>query len=329
MVKSADPDIQLLAALADPTRMEILRELAGAPEVCACDFTDCCSVSQPTISHHLKVLRDAGAVVSERRGNWVFYRIAPNLIERLGGIAQGLVPGGMIPAAALARPRIRAGRRGAAASVGRPRPPPAARSGELDPGECALLQLERGRPPATMPAPLKSGSWPTSITDATPGSSCPTSSVNGPSEKPPASRSSVIGAAWIRRPTRLAVSTARSRGEVTTHVRAQPEVVEQAAEALGLLPALARQRPIPVVALPGQRIAGVGVAQQIDRERSGRGVVGLRGGRRAGRRVSWLAAARLESASLGPAGPGTGVASVGETGVCMSVTSVHLRGRSG
>jgi ArsR family transcriptional regulator len=102
MVKSADPDIQLLAALADPTRMEILRELAGAPEVCACDFTDCCNVSQPTVSHHLKVLRDAGAVLSERRGNWVFYRIAPNLMERLGGIAQGFVPGGpMLQVAAL------------------------------------------------------------------------------------------------------------------------------------------------------------------------------------------------------------------------------------
>jgi ArsR family transcriptional regulator len=101
MAKSLDPDIQLLAALADPTRMEILRELAGSPEVCACDFMSCCNVSQPTISHHLKVLRDAGAVTSERRGNWVFYAIAPNLTERLGGIAQGLIPGGLIPAASL------------------------------------------------------------------------------------------------------------------------------------------------------------------------------------------------------------------------------------
>ena len=95
MAKSTDPDIQLLAALADPTRLEILRELAGAPEVCACDFTSCCDVSQPTVSHHLRVLRDAGAVTSERRGNWVFYKIAPNLNERLGTIAQGLVPGGL------------------------------------------------------------------------------------------------------------------------------------------------------------------------------------------------------------------------------------------
>lgn len=113
MAKSSDPDIQLLSALADPTRLEILRELAGSSEVCACDFTSCCDVSQPTISHHLKVLRDAGIVTSERRGNWVFYRIAPNLIERLGGIARTLVPGGIIPVAAL-RPADRAVRSSAA-----------------------------------------------------------------------------------------------------------------------------------------------------------------------------------------------------------------------
>jgi DNA-binding transcriptional ArsR family regulator len=97
MAKSSDPDIQLLAALGDTTRMEILRELASAPEVCACDFTTCCDVRQPTVSHHLKVLRDAGAVTSERIGNRVYYRIAPNLTERLTRIAQGLAPGGLIP----------------------------------------------------------------------------------------------------------------------------------------------------------------------------------------------------------------------------------------
>jgi ArsR family transcriptional regulator len=116
MAKSTDPDILLLAALADPTRLEIMRQLAGSAEVCACDFTECCGVSQPTISHHLKVLRDAGAVVSERRASWVFYRIAPNLIERLGGIAQTLVPGGIIPAAALVATR---GSSNAAAAAGR------------------------------------------------------------------------------------------------------------------------------------------------------------------------------------------------------------------
>lgn len=92
--RSTDPDIQLLAALADPARMEILRELAGSSEVCACDLTTCCDVRQPTVSHHLKVLRDAGAVRSERRGNRVYYWISPDLNDRLARIAQTIVPGG-------------------------------------------------------------------------------------------------------------------------------------------------------------------------------------------------------------------------------------------
>ena len=117
MTKSTDPDIQLLAALADETRMEILRELSGAPEVCACDFMSCCDVSQPTISHHLKVLRDAGAVLSERRGSWVYYRIAPTLQDRIRLITQGLVPGGLIPLASL--------RRTGPAMAERPTPSPA------------------------------------------------------------------------------------------------------------------------------------------------------------------------------------------------------------
>ena len=118
MAKSTDPEIQLLAALADPTRLEILRQLAGSAEVCACDFTSCCGVSQPTVSHHLKVLRDARVVTSERRGSWVFYRIAPNLIERLSGIAGTLVPGGITPAA-----RILAARRRRELPQVRPIPP--------------------------------------------------------------------------------------------------------------------------------------------------------------------------------------------------------------
>lgn len=103
MARTTDPDVQLLSALADPTRLGIMRELAGSNEVCACDFTSCCDVSQPTVSHHLKVLREAGAVLSERRGNWVFYRIAPDLQERLARIAGALVPGGLIPLASLQR----------------------------------------------------------------------------------------------------------------------------------------------------------------------------------------------------------------------------------
>lgn len=103
--KTADPDVRLLQALADPTRLAIVRELAGNAEVCACDFTTCCDVGQPTVSHHLKVLREAGVVVSERRGSWIFYRLAPNVADRLGGIARGLVPGGLIPVGELTRRR--------------------------------------------------------------------------------------------------------------------------------------------------------------------------------------------------------------------------------
>jgi len=103
MARTSNPDIKLLAALADATRLEIMRELAGSSEVCACDFTSCCDVSQPTVSHHLRVLREAGAVVSERRGSWVFYRIAPDLQERLAAIAGTVTPGGLVPLASLRR----------------------------------------------------------------------------------------------------------------------------------------------------------------------------------------------------------------------------------
>jgi DNA-binding transcriptional ArsR family regulator len=91
-----DPDVRLMAALADPTRLAIVRQLAGSAETCACDFTSCCDVGQPTISHHLRVLREAGLVTSERRGQWIWYRLAPETAERLGGIARSLVPGGLI-----------------------------------------------------------------------------------------------------------------------------------------------------------------------------------------------------------------------------------------
>lgn len=93
-----DPDVRLLSALADPTRLAIVRQLAAETETCACDFTSCCDVGQPTVSHHLRVLREAGVVTSERRGQWIFYRLAPDAAERLTGIARDLVPGGLIPA---------------------------------------------------------------------------------------------------------------------------------------------------------------------------------------------------------------------------------------
>ena len=91
-----DPEVRLLSALADPTRLAIVRQLAQDVETCACDFTACCDVGQPTVSHHLRVLREAGVVTSERRGQWIFYRLAPDTAERLGAVARTLVPGGLI-----------------------------------------------------------------------------------------------------------------------------------------------------------------------------------------------------------------------------------------
>jgi len=89
-MKSADPDVLLLAALADPTRLSIVRQLASEQAVCACDFTECCNVSQPTISHHLKVLREAGVIATQRRGTNVFCSLAPSFTDRFAGIGRSL-----------------------------------------------------------------------------------------------------------------------------------------------------------------------------------------------------------------------------------------------
>jgi ArsR family transcriptional regulator len=70
-------------ALADPARVALVNRLAGAGEVCVCDLTDELGLSQPTVSHHLRRLRDAGLVEAERRGTWAYYRLVPGAIERL------------------------------------------------------------------------------------------------------------------------------------------------------------------------------------------------------------------------------------------------------
>ena len=70
-------------ALADPTRVAILNQLACCEECCVCDLTATFDLTQPTISHHLKVLREVGLVESEDRGTWAYYRLVPDAIERL------------------------------------------------------------------------------------------------------------------------------------------------------------------------------------------------------------------------------------------------------
>jgi DNA-binding transcriptional ArsR family regulator len=100
MKRQFEPDVRLLQAAADPTRLAILRQLSGEDAVCACDFTACCDVAQPTVSHHLKVLREAGWVTSERRGSWVFYRLSPEAAARFEALAAALAGGASGPQAA-------------------------------------------------------------------------------------------------------------------------------------------------------------------------------------------------------------------------------------
>ena len=90
MKRITDPDALLLHGAADPTRLAILRQLAGGGDVCACDFSACCEVAQPTVSHHLKVLREAGWVRSERRASFVYATLDPEAVERFRAIAGGL-----------------------------------------------------------------------------------------------------------------------------------------------------------------------------------------------------------------------------------------------
>jgi len=99
--RPTDPDIKLLQAVADPTRLAILHQLSSDGSVCACDLTDCCAVHQPTVSHHLRVLREAGWVTAERHGTSIYYAIRPEAIDRFRELAAGFSPGPARPLAEL------------------------------------------------------------------------------------------------------------------------------------------------------------------------------------------------------------------------------------
>jgi ArsR family transcriptional regulator len=73
------------AALADPVRLRVLNLIAAAGEVCSCDLQEPLGKAQPTISHHTKTLADAGLIVGEKRGRWVWWRIVPERIAALQG----------------------------------------------------------------------------------------------------------------------------------------------------------------------------------------------------------------------------------------------------
>ncbi|HEY4633129.1 MAG TPA: metalloregulator ArsR/SmtB family transcription factor [Candidatus Limnocylindrales bacterium] len=112
MKRQTDPDVLLLRGAADPTRLAILRQLSDAAEVCVCDFTACDELSQPTVSHHLRVLRAAGWIEGDRRGTWVFYSLRPAAVARFrelaGDLGSGIGvarPGGPRPRMPEARPQ--------------------------------------------------------------------------------------------------------------------------------------------------------------------------------------------------------------------------------
>ncbi|MFL5965256.1 MAG: ArsR/SmtB family transcription factor [Gaiellaceae bacterium] len=82
-VSAAAEVAERFRALADPTRVAIVNRLAGADELCVCDLNAAFDLSQPTISHHLKILREAGLVESARRGTWAYYRLVPGTLDEL------------------------------------------------------------------------------------------------------------------------------------------------------------------------------------------------------------------------------------------------------
>jgi ArsR family transcriptional regulator, arsenate/arsenite/antimonite-responsive transcriptional repressor len=95
---SGDAAIELAGitkALSDPVRLRLLSIVAShtGGEACVCDISVGIEVTQPTISHHLKVLRTAGLLDSERRGSWVYYRVIPEALQKLAHVlgADGLI----------------------------------------------------------------------------------------------------------------------------------------------------------------------------------------------------------------------------------------------
>jgi ArsR family transcriptional regulator, arsenate/arsenite/antimonite-responsive transcriptional repressor len=85
---------QVFKALADPVRLRLV-SLIGARqggEVCVCELTTAFDLTQPTISHHLKVLREAGIIDCERRGTWVYYWLVPAALERMAALLSRLLP---------------------------------------------------------------------------------------------------------------------------------------------------------------------------------------------------------------------------------------------
>ena len=84
----------LFKALSDPVRLRVLSFIAAQPEgeACVCHVIGPVGVSQPTVSHHLKLLHDAGLLEREKRGAWVYYRVVPDRLEAIRGTLASRMP---------------------------------------------------------------------------------------------------------------------------------------------------------------------------------------------------------------------------------------------
>lgn len=104
----SNENVLRLRALAHPTRLGMVQQLAKTPEICACDLGEAFNVSQPTISEHLRVLRDAGLVRTRREGTSICYSLESNAVAEIAVLLAGLSP-----AVAPRRQRRSSGRRDA------------------------------------------------------------------------------------------------------------------------------------------------------------------------------------------------------------------------
>jgi ArsR family transcriptional regulator len=90
--EAAEEQVRLMGAMSDPTRLQIVAMLAGQDEpLCVCDIQGNFQLGQPTISHHLKVLRDARLVTWEKRGLWVYYSLDRTTLEQAAGYLSKLL----------------------------------------------------------------------------------------------------------------------------------------------------------------------------------------------------------------------------------------------
>ncbi|MGN2640580.1 ArsR/SmtB family transcription factor [Nocardia takedensis] len=92
--EEAAPLAGVFKALADPVRLRVFSSVAARAghEACVCDLSEGIDVTQPTISHHLKVLREAGLLSSERRASWVYYRVEPAVLRQVSAFLASATP---------------------------------------------------------------------------------------------------------------------------------------------------------------------------------------------------------------------------------------------